>query len=151
MRGMKLSANFRLDEFERSQTALRHGINNAVPPHLLDNLRRLVVEILQPFRDHSGPITISSGYRCRTLNDRIGGSRNSQHMDALAADFRVQGERPLDTCRRLAAMPLPFDQLIHEFGGWTHVSAAPRGRAPRRQLLTIDAQGTREGLHEVRG
>lgn len=148
---MRLSANFTLDEFERSETAARRGIDNRIPADLIPNVQRLVAEILQPFREQSrAPITVTSGYRCPELNAIIGGSKRSQHMTASAADFRVVDEHPLETASRLAESGLRFDQIIHEFGQWVHVSVAAAGTPGRRELLTIDSKGTRVGLHEAR-
>jgi hypothetical protein len=39
---------------------------------------------------------------------------------------------------------LPYDQLIREFDRWTHVSIPNTpAAAPRKQVLIIDKQGTR--------
>ncbi|MCK5772012.1 D-Ala-D-Ala carboxypeptidase family metallohydrolase [Algiphilus sp.] len=147
---MRLSRNFALEEFERSQTAARRGVNNAVPGDLLPNLQRLVDQVLQPLRDEFGPVQITSGYRCPALNRYVGGSPRSQHMQALAADLVIVDHEPVEICEWIAGSSLPFDQLIHEFGRWTHVSVAAAGDVPRRQLLTIDRHGTRAGLHAAR-
>lgn len=147
---MRLSKNFTLAEFERSETAVRRQIPNSVPYELLPNLQRLVDTLMQPIRDGLGPVSVSSGYRSPALNKAIGGSARSQHMQALAADFNVSGMEPLDVCHWIEQEQLPFDQLIHEFGAWVHVSTAEPGKQPRRQTLTIDKHGTRPGLHEVR-
>ena len=118
----RLSKNFTLDEFLVSQTAERHGIDMTPPEPVIDNLQRLVDTIMQPLRDDVGsPIFISSGYRPNELNRRIGGSRTSEHVNGNAADFRVAGMTPYETCKRIEALGLPYDQLIHEFGRWVHV------------------------------
>lgn len=147
---MQLSRSFRLAEFERSDTATRLGIDNSIPPALLPNVQRLVRDVLQPLRDAEGLIRITSGYRSPVVNEAAKGSKASQHTLALAADFTVEGQSPLETCERIVEMGLPFDQLIHEYGSWVHCSVAFPGVQPRRQLLTIDRHGTRAGLHEVR-
>lgn len=127
---MKLSRDFWLHEFTRSETAARFGRDIVVPDELMPNLVGLVTHVLQPFRTARGrPITITSGFRPGWLNALVGGSVKSQHSQAAAADFVEAGARPIETCRALAEMGLPFDQLIHEFGRWTHVSwsSTPRG------------------------
>ena len=118
---MKLSKNFTLDEFTRSQTAERYGINMHPPELVVDNLQRLVTTCLQPLREKAGPIYISSGFRPKVLNARIGGSQTSQHVYGNAADFTVTGMTPFDTCELIIEMDLPFDQVIHEFGRWVHL------------------------------
>jgi uncharacterized protein YcbK (DUF882 family) len=51
-----------------------------------------LVYLLQDVRDHfNKPIKITSGYRCPVHNKNVGGSRNSRHMKADAADFVVKG------------------------------------------------------------
>ena len=94
---MKLSDNFSLHEFLLSQTATRNNISMDPPIEVIDNLRRLCVDILQPLRDATGKsIYISSGYRPPKLNELIGGSTTSAHMDGRAADFVVNGMTPLE-------------------------------------------------------
>ena len=86
---MKLSANFWLDEFEKSQTATRHGIDNTVPSGLVNDIKDLCVNVLQPIRDEFGPVTITSGYRSPDLNAKLGGSSRSQHCAGQAADLEL--------------------------------------------------------------
>ena len=148
---MKLSDNFSLMEFERSQTAARMGLDNRAPQWAVDNLRRLCQAILQPLRDQTGVIYLSSGYRGEQLNQCIGGSPTSQHCYGQAADIHAAGLSPHDLCRAIITLELPFDQLILEFNEWTHVSV-PRGNdAPRGTILTAERKDGRttyrSGLH----
>lgn len=146
---MHLSTHFSLDELMFSQTAARNGIDNTPPQAVIERLESLCLDVLEPIRAHFGPVHITSGYRCLELNRRIGSKDTSQHTKGEAADI-VTSSRPLAVCRWIEASGLPFHQLIHEFGRWTHVSIAPPGESPRRQTLTIDRLGTRSGLHEAR-
>lgn len=118
---MRLSKNFTLEEFLVSQTAERHGIDMTPSDEVKESIRRLVQGCLQPLRDETGPIFISSGFRPLELNTRIGGSKTSEHVNGNAVDFKVSGQTPFDTCELIVAMELPFDQVIHEFGRWTHM------------------------------
>ena len=129
---MQLSHHFTLAEMERSQTALRAGIDNHPSIDVINNLKRLCLEILQPIREHFGPVHISSGYRCPELNKHIGGSPRSQHCQGEAADIVIATVKPIDICRFVVEAGLPFDQLIEE-GTWTHVSYTDH---PRGQVLT---------------
>lgn len=134
---MKLTANFSLHEFLRSQTAARHGISMDPPVDVIDNLRRLCVDILQPYRDAVGlPVAITSGYRPPKLNELIGGSTTSAHMDGRAADFVVHGATPLEAAQQIRALALPYDQLIHEFREWVHVGISPEDIDVRLEDLT---------------
>jgi len=136
----QLSKNFYLDEFTRSQTAVRHGINIIVQEgsEKFLKLQLLCQNILQPLRDEIGPITITSGYRPVRLNRLIGGSTNSQHCRCEAVDFVASPLNPFDICQTIIDLELPFDQLIHEFGRWVHVSFVSEGG--RREVLTAYKQ-----------
>ena len=138
---MKLSANFSLDEFLISQTAARHGIDLTPPPHVIENLKRLCEGCLQPLRAATKrPIFITSGYRSPELNALIGGSKTSAHMEGNAADFRVSGITPHDTCTLIVEMGLPYDQVIHEFGQWTHLGVADILRGEELTAYRKDGQ-----------
>ena len=58
---MRLSKNFVLSEITRSNTAKRLGISNEPTKEHLDNMQRLISNLIQPMRDSIGPIRISSG------------------------------------------------------------------------------------------
>ncbi len=71
---MKLSKNFSLEEFTKSQTATRLGIENNPDMTAILNLTALCKNVLQPIRDNFGiPFTPNSGYRRPELNTKIGG------------------------------------------------------------------------------
>lgn len=142
---MKLTTNFDLAEFTLSETAARRGIDNDPSPDIVVNMLELA-SVLEIIRARLGsPIVISSGYRSPALNAAVGGSENSAHMQGWAADLTCPGfGPPLLVCRAIASMPgIRFDQVIHEFGGWCHLSVDPRFRM---QTLTIDRRGVRQGL-----
>ena len=90
-----LSPHFKLKEFTKSRTARENGIDNTPPPEAVEKLRALCVHTLEPLREALGlPIIITSGYRCKALNERITHhSATSQHMQGEAADFMVQGSK----------------------------------------------------------
>ena len=147
-----LSAHFTLEELTASETAERHNIDNTPTSEHLENLKRLA-EFLEEVKKALGgkPVMINSAYRGPAVNEKVGGSKASQHMVGCAADLRIPGMNPDEVCRAIIAADLPFDQLIREFydpakvaGGWTHVSVTnTSGSTPRKQALIIDKQGTR--------
>lgn len=126
---MKLSANFTLSEFVKSQQAERLGIDNTPPQVVINNLKQLVVNVLQPVRMHYGKtMVVSSGYRSPALNKAVGGSKTSDHMTGCAADIEVPGVSNYDLAVYIRDN-LPFTQVILEFytpgipdSGWVHVS-----------------------------
>lgn len=116
---LKLSKNFTLDEMLRSATAEEQKIwdQYTVTISVLKNLHALTTHILQPLRDAVGPIIITSGYRCKALNDAVNGAKTSQHMLGEAVDFRCK-----DLKRALYVLQyLPYDQLII-YDTFIHVS-----------------------------
>lgn len=126
---MKLSKNFSLAEFTKSQTAVRRGIDNTPSLATIDNLQLLVDNILQPLRDHYGKsVDVSSGYRSPQLNVAIGGSPTSDHCLGMAADIEIAGVDNKELAKHIKDN-YKFTQLILEFytdgvadSGWVHVS-----------------------------
>ncbi len=125
---MNLSENFTLAELTKSDTAIRKGIDNSPTDEHLENLKAVVQNVLQPVRDHFGPVRVTSGYRSEALNDAIGGSSKSQHSKGQAVDFEVSGVSNYDVACWIRDN-IEFDQLILEFyvsgdpnSGWVHCS-----------------------------
>lgn len=135
---MKLSQNFYLREFLRSQTAARYGIDMTPSDEVISNLTALCSEILEPLRKAIGglPIVISSGFRPEELNTRIGGSKTSAHMRGRASDIIVIGMKPRAVCLRVRDLKLPYDQNIHEFAEWSHLGISQLVTGNRYQDLT---------------
>ena len=127
---MRLSKSFTLAEL--CVTSVR--LDNTPGPKVTESLRALATDILQPLRDAVGvPVNVTSAYRAPAVNKAVGGAKTSQHVLGEAADIVVAGMSPREVCETIIALNLPFDQLIQEFGRWTHVSRGPRNR---RQVLT---------------
>jgi len=93
-----LSPHFTVGEFFRSGTAIRLGIDNNPDAHpgegistaeVVENLRALCTEMLEPLRRRVGRVIVTSGYRCQELNKAVGGVWNSQHLKGEAADIFV--------------------------------------------------------------
>ncbi len=129
---------FTFQEFERSDTAYRHAIDNAIPETLKNNVATLVDKVLDPLRQAWGkPIVVTSGYRSLDLNKLVGGVATSHHTRGMAADITT-GNRTDN--RRLFQMiqdlKLPFTQLIDESNfSWIHISYDPTDE--RRQILKL--------------
>ena len=138
---MILTKNLSLEEMYRSETARRCGIDNKPKTEeVVENLRALCLEVLQPLRDHLGkPVVVSSGYRCKDLNRKVGGVENSQHLKGEAADIKVSGREELIDVMRYIMDETDFDQLIREKSGsteWVHVSHKRNGNN-RRMVLRL--------------
>ena len=129
---MKITEHFSLEEFERSDTAKRLGIDNSVPKGLLPNIQALCENVLEPVRQHFGvPIYLSSGYRCPALNKAVKGATASQHMKGEAADIYIKtSQLTLRDVYLWMIDNLVFDQLIWEVrptSKWIHVSYKSTG------------------------
>lgn len=143
---MKISKNFSMREFTKSQTATRLGIDNNPTEEHTQNIVALVENTLQPIRDVFGPVNLSSGYRSDALNEAIGGSKRSQHSKGQAADFEVSGMANIELAEGIVGSGIEFDQLILEFpdvndpeAGWIHISYNTEGN--RKQVLTAVREG----------
>ncbi len=136
---MKLTKDFTLEEFTFSETATRMGKPVEIPAKELANLKYLVKNVLQPIRTAiNKPMVISSGYRPKWLNEAVGGSGTSAHMQGLAADVRVIGMSNKEFARWIrdhaVDLNIPIDQVINEGGRWVHIGT--RVENPRGEYLT---------------
>ena len=88
---MRLSTNFTLAEFTKSQTATRKGLDNTPGPEHLESAKALFANVVQKVRDNFGVTVINSGYRGPALNEAVGGSSRSQHCKGQAVDIECPG------------------------------------------------------------
>lgn len=114
---MNLTPNFKLAEF-----ACKDG--TLVPASLMPNIIRLAVE-LQKLRDTIGkPIHINSAYRTPTYNRKIGGAKNSMHVQGKAADITVKGMTSTelyDTIEKLIAEKVVDFKGVGVYDTFVHV------------------------------
>lgn len=130
-----ISKNFSYAEFEHSQKAKGYHIINVITEaSVRDCIKALVENVLQPLRDElATPISISSGYRCKELNDIVGGVPTSQHLKGKAADVYCETLTPYDIAQTAYDMGLPYDQMI-VYPTFVHFSHKLNGEQ-RGQLL----------------
>jgi len=96
---MRLTKNFNLSEFDCND-------GTEMPSELLTNVLELA-ENLQVLRDFVGvPIKINSSYRSLSYNANIGGSKNSQHLFAKAADIVIESKSPEQVANIIKALIL---------------------------------------------
>jgi soluble lytic murein transglycosylase-like protein len=131
-----LSEHFKLAELIVSEVATENKIDNyPTDPVVIENLKAVCENILEPVRAHYGQaITPSSGYRSQALNRVVrGASKTSQHMVGEAVDFNVPGVSVPEVCQWIR-QNLDFDQLILEKysppqnPGWVHCSYRRNGK-----------------------
>ena len=130
---MQLSKHFKLEEFEKSSTAIRHGLENKAGSGEIKNLTDLCYAVLEPVRaKFEKPIIITSGYRTEALWEILKSSKSSQHTKGEAVD-----------------------QLILEFwkegepnSGWVHCSY--KEGSNRKQVLTYSGGEFKNGLPDAK-
>jgi hypothetical protein len=142
---MNLTKNFTLSEMTKSETALRHDMDNTPDQTAISNLQALAVHVLQPVRDHYGKgVKVNSGFRHPDVNAKVGGSKTSDHCKGMAADIEIPGVPNAELAEWIRGN-LPFTQVILEFytrgvpdSGWVHVSYDPANL--KKQALTAVKQ-----------
>lgn len=104
-----LSTNFQVKEF-----ACNDGSDEIL---ISDEL----VAILQQIRDHFGKaVNISSAYRTKAYNTKVGGASSSQHMKGTAADIVLSGVAPTQVTQYVEYLQ-PTAGGIGLYNTFTHV------------------------------
>ena len=104
-------------------------------------MRYCCEKILEPVRAKFGAVTINSSYRAPLVNQAVGGSKTSQHVNGQAIDFEVKGVDN-KTVADWIGDNLEFDQVILEFytagdknSGWVHASIKKVGGNRKQRLI----------------
>ena len=142
----QLTEHFTLEEMIVSPTAKRLGLSNTPTPEHIENMRYCCEKILEPVRAKFGPVTVNSSYRAPRVNQAVGGSKTSQHVNGQAIDFEVKGVDN-KTVADWVADNLEFDQVILEFysagdknSGWVHASIKKEGGNRRQRLIATKSK-----------
>ena len=131
-----MNLNFTLSELIYSDTAIKYNINNMADIKSLDCMLNLIVYCLQPIREKlQKPMIITSGYRCKLLNAKIGGVSSSQHTKGQAVDFYVNGLSVSQVINLIKNSDIEYDQLINEYNKWIHISFVKNKN--KNQILLI--------------
>ena len=127
----RLSRHFTLGEllhlgkYPENIPSLQDVVNMTYGCHLL----------LEPARVIVGPIIINSGFRCDSVNRKVGGVKNSQHLFGQAADVRPQDPAQFQRLVEFFKSWEFTDQLLTGHG-WLHISWNPF--APPRHFVRIN-------------
>jgi hypothetical protein len=130
---MNLSEHFTLEEATYSETTIRMHIDNQPNEQQLANMK-VAAEKLEEVRNVTGALRVNSWLRLPDVNLAVGGSKVSSHMDGWAIDCSSSAHTPYELCQIVLKNGIKFDQCIHEYGRWMHLSFAPE---MRQQSLTI--------------
>ena len=139
---MKLSNNYTLEELVKSGTAKRLGFTEQSTPEgtTVENLTYLAKKVLEPIRGKFGAFSVTSGYRCKRLNDSVGSKDTSFHLRGCAADIDL-GSRNKELLEFIKK-ELPFTELINEYPDakgnpdWVHV-AIQKGREEEKIVKKV--------------
>lgn len=102
-----------------------------------ESIKLGVESILDPLRKATGsPIKINSGYRSFDLNEKLSGSKTSDHMSACACDIVCKGLTAAQLYSLMLNMNLPYRQLIYyPKKKFVHVSWNIPGRKYKRETF----------------
>lgn len=135
---MMLSEHFSLKELAHTN----HKIENFPSAEEIKRLRVLAEDVLEPIREEFGPIRVTSGFRCKELNSKIGGAKDSAHLYGCAADIQsIEGFSPTEIVQFVVDSHIEYDQVIDEKSGnsaWVHIGMLRPGHSrPRKEALVM--------------
>jgi len=125
-----ISKNITYAEAVRSNTAIRHDLDNTPNAIELEAMELVADKVFQPVREHfDTAIYLSSFFRAPEVNVKAGGSKTSSHPmgEAIDMDADVFGGVTNKEIFDYIKDNLEFDQLIWEYGtddnpAWVHAS-----------------------------
>ena len=139
---MTTKSYFTVTELYASDTAKKYGIDNTPNSIVISHLQQLI-NFLNPLREAWGSaIKVTSGYRCKRLNDMVGGSKTSSHMIGYGVDLiPVNGK--MDAFKKFIIDYMKnkmFDQCIIEKSGkteWVHIGLYNLKGQQRKMIFNI--------------
>jgi len=126
---IQLSQHFQLSEF----CNWKKYPQNIPTIQQISNMIYGCRNLLEPARKAIGcPIIINSGFRNAEVNRRVGGVKNSQHLQGQAADIRPKDPQQF---QRLVAFlkACEYTNQLLTGNGWLHISWNPLG-VPRHYV-----------------
>ena len=133
---------FTIAELCASETAKKYNIDNTPNPIIISHLQQLI-NFLNPLREAWGSaINVTSGYRCKRLNDMVGGSKTSSHMIGYGVDL-VPANGRMDEFKKFIIDYMKtrmFDQCIVEKSGkteWIHIGLYNAKGQQRKMIFNI--------------
>lgn len=162
----KLSEHLTYKEATLSGTAKTLGISNEPNNEQLTNMIELAKNVFEPLRINFGvPIYISSMFRSKALNDKVGGSNTSQHCAndgaAMDLDADMYGKITNEELFFWLLNNVEYDQLIAENVtnkgiGWVHISYRSNSKNRKQTLIMTRVNGkpvytdyTKEELNKI--
>jgi len=122
MNNFNLSENFTFFELTATSAPGLQEVNRAEAENFIIPLSVLCEELLEKiFEMYGVKPFVTSGFRCKTLNDKLHGAAASQHMKGEAADFVLTGVNRAEVFEKIKNSGLKYGQLILE-KTWVHIS-----------------------------
>ncbi len=82
-----------------------------------------ILVIAEAIRARTGPLIVSSGFRCQRHNASVGGAPNSQHLLGRALDLRAVNEGSHTTLVRLG---MELAGACADYGTFVHIDSRLR-------------------------
>lgn len=87
-----------------------------------------MVDLLERIRaEFDSPVTVNSGFRCKSYNKRVGGATHSRHIQGDAADITIRSVLPSEVHKK--ALELNPNGGVGSYRTFTHVDT--RGHKAR--------------------
>jgi len=131
-----LRRNFSFFELTATSETEFLEVNRAEGMNFLTPLGVLCEEILEEiYKMYGVKPAVTSAFRCRGLNEKLRGSKTSQHLKGEAADFVLPGFDCAEVFEKIKNSQVSYGQLILERSGgkrWVHVSLGVPYRAAEK-------------------
>jgi hypothetical protein len=99
-------------------------------PCNLNNVQQILLDALEQFRLTSGSksIILDDAYRCAVHNKQVGGVPNSEHVQGIAADLRIEGMTGAEL--EAIALKCPLITAIgrDDYRNYIHIDTRPMSR-----------------------
>ncbi|MGL4998810.1 D-Ala-D-Ala carboxypeptidase family metallohydrolase [Cetobacterium sp.] len=134
-RDSKISKYFTFKEAIHSNTAKKYRIknipNNSEYKNIIYAAKRMD-EVRKALRTK---IYVTSWYRNKKVNKKVGGTHNSYHREGLAVDFKINGKAKYIK-KKLDRAKISYDQLIYYPNeNRVHISFKKSKRKERKQYF----------------
>lgn len=121
---MQLTKNFKKDEFDSKDGA-------EMPIEVLENIK-LLAKYVQLIRNEAGvSLVINSGYRSPQHNAKVGGVKNSYHVQGKASDLNPKGITPkqlYDVILKLIKGGVIYNGGVGLYDTFVHYDIGGKGR-----------------------
>lgn len=121
---MQLTKNFKKSEFDSKDGA-------EMPKDVLENIQ-LLAKYVQLIRNEVNvPLTINSGYRSPSHNAKVGGVKNSYHVQGKASDLsskKITPKQLYDTIIKLIKAGIVYNGGVGIYDTFVHYDIGGKGR-----------------------